>query len=87
MATVTYYKRKLYIPKEVEEKLELENGDKAEIQILDEKSFNVSIRRKAAGKMSAVEKRIINRIIEKPFSAKLRMKQLKRKDFYDEDKG
>lgn len=85
MAVATYHKRKLYIPKEVEEGLELVDGDQAEIRILDEKSFNVSLRRKATTR--AVEKRIINRIVERPFSAKLTVRHLRRKDFYDEDKN
>jgi len=83
MATATYHKRKLYIPKEVEDILELSDGDQAEIQVLDEKSFKVSLRRKS--RTPALEKRIINRIIERPFSAKLTVKHLRRKDFYDQD--
>ena len=80
MATATYHKRKLYIPKEVEDTLELSDGDQAEIQVLDAKSFKVSLRGKQRG--AGPEKHIIDRILQRPFSAKLTVKHPKRKDFY-----
>jgi hypothetical protein len=82
MATATYHKRKLYIPKEVEDTLELSDGVQTEIEILDKKSFKVSLRQKPQ-KTSNVDKRIINRILERPFSGKLAAQHFRRKDFYD----
>jgi bifunctional DNA-binding transcriptional regulator/antitoxin component of YhaV-PrlF toxin-antitoxin module len=74
----TYHKRKLYVPKEVEEKLGLVDGDKAEIQVVDEKSFTVSLKRK-----SSPEDRIVERILHSPFTSKIRGKSFKREDYYD----
>ncbi|MGI0078657.1 MAG: hypothetical protein ACRECH_03460 [Nitrososphaerales archaeon] len=84
MTIATYHKRKLYIPKEVADTLELSDGDQAEIRILDEKSFKVSLKK---SETAALEKGIINRILQRPFSSKLLVRHLKRKDFYDEDKS
>ncbi len=77
-ATATYHKRKLYVPKIVEEKLGLVDGDKAEIRIVDGKSFTVSIKRK-----SSPEDRLIERILKSPFTSKMKGKTLKREDYYD----
>ncbi len=77
--TATYHKRKLYIPKDVERKLGLSDGDQAEISVIDDKSFSVSVRRKKP----TPEERIVNRIIRNPLSVKLGKKRLRRKDYYE----
>lgn len=74
MATATYHRRKLYIPKEVEEKLALADGDQAEIRIVDSKSFVVNIKRTLGP-----EERVATRIAERPFSFTLNS-ALRRKD-------
>jgi bifunctional DNA-binding transcriptional regulator/antitoxin component of YhaV-PrlF toxin-antitoxin module len=83
MVTATYHKRKLYIPKDVEEALELSDGDQTEIQILDEKSFKVSLRQKPR-RMTGVEKRLADRILNRPLSGKLSRKHFSRGDYYEE---
>ncbi|HZW54977.1 MAG TPA: hypothetical protein VFF30_01675 [Nitrososphaerales archaeon] len=82
MAVATYHKRKLYIPKEVENKLKLSDGDRAEIEVLDEGTFKVRLKRKSG--MTAAEERLIDRMINKPFSGKLAARHFRRKDYYDE---
>lgn len=78
MATATYHKRKLYVPKEVERKLGLADGDQAEIRIIDDRSFTVTVRRK-----SSPEERIARRTIERPFTLTLK-RSLKREDYYED---
>ena len=79
MPTVaTYHKRKLYVPKEVEEKLGLVDGDKTEIQVVDEKSFTVTLRRK-----TSPEERIVERILHSPLASKIKGKSFRREDYYD----
>jgi len=80
--TATYHKRKLYIPRDVEQKLGLSDGDQAEISILDDKSFSVSVRHKK----STPEERIVNRIIRNPISAKMSKKHLRRGDYYESER-
>jgi bifunctional DNA-binding transcriptional regulator/antitoxin component of YhaV-PrlF toxin-antitoxin module len=82
--TATYHKRKLYIPKDVEEALELSDGDQTEIQILDEKSFKVSLKQKPR-RTTVVERRLIDRILNRPLAGKLSKKHFNRADYYEED--
>ncbi len=74
MPVASYHKRKLYVPREVEEKLGLADGDQAEIRIMDEKSFTVTVRKK-----SSPEERIVRRTVERPFTFTLKT-SLKRED-------
>jgi hypothetical protein len=83
LAIATYHKKKLYIPKEVEDTLELSDGDQAEIQILDKKSFKVSLRQRKKPQISDIEKRMIERILKDPFSGKLAKQHFQRQDYYE----
>ncbi|MFI5421221.1 MAG: hypothetical protein ACHQ1H_09675 [Nitrososphaerales archaeon] len=78
----TYHKRKLYVPKDVEEKLGLVDGDRAEIQVIDEKSFTVFLKRK-----SSPEDRMVERILHNPFTSTIKGKRFKREDYYDADRS
>lgn len=78
MTEATYHKRKLYVPKEVEERLGLMDGDKAEIRIVDDRSFAVIVKRK-----SSPEDRIVRRTLEGPFTFTLK-RPLKREDYYED---
>jgi len=77
MANGTYHRRKLYIPKEVEERLGLNDGDEAEIRILDDRSFTVTVKR-----TSAPEERIAQRVLERPFSFAVKV-PIKREVYYE----
>ena len=77
MANGSYHRRKLYIPKEVQEKLGLTDGDQAEIQVLDDQSFTVTVKR-----ASAPDERIAQRILERPFSFDVKT-PIKREDYYE----
>lgn len=48
MTETTYYKKKIYVPSEVRERLGLKDGDKLEIIALDRKGFRVELKRKTA---------------------------------------
>lgn len=48
MTETTYYKKKIYVPAEVREKLGLRNGDKLNVVSLDRKGFRVELKRKTA---------------------------------------
>lgn len=78
MANGTYHRRKLYIPKEVQERLGLTDGDEAEIHVLDDRSFTVTVKR-----TSAPEERIAQRILERPFSFAEKT-PIKREDYYED---
>jgi len=77
MANGTYHRRKLYIPKEVQERLGLADGDEAEIRVLDDNSFTVTVKR-----TSAPEERIAQRILNQSFSFAVKT-PIKREDYYE----
>lgn len=77
MANGTYNGRKLYIPKEVQERLGLTDGDQADIRVLDDRSFTVTVKR-----TSVPEERIAQRILERPFSFAVKT-PIKREDYYE----
>ena len=75
MVNGTYHRRKLYIPKEIEDRLGLADEDETEIRVVDYRSFNVT------GKhTSDAEERIAQRILKRAFSLTLKT-PVKRKDF------
>jgi bifunctional DNA-binding transcriptional regulator/antitoxin component of YhaV-PrlF toxin-antitoxin module len=76
MANGAYHRRKLYIPKEIQERLGLTDGDETEMHVLDDRSFTVTVKR-----TSAPEERIAQRIIQQPFSFALKT-PVKREDYY-----
>lgn len=78
MAKATYHRRKLYVPKEVEERLGLADGDQAEIRVLDDRSFSVMLKRK-----TSPEERIARRALEHPLTFQVKSR-LKRKDYYED---
>ena len=78
MANGTYHRRKLYIPKEVQERVGLADGDETEIRVLDDRSFTVTVKR-----TSAPEERIAQRILERPFSFTVKT-PIKREDYYED---
>lgn len=48
MVESTYHKKKIYVPAEVREKIELREGDRLTVAVLDRKSFKVELKRKTA---------------------------------------
>lgn len=48
MAETTYHKKKIYVPAEVREKVDLRDGDRLAVVVLDRKSFRVELKRKTA---------------------------------------
>ena len=78
MANGSYHGRKLYIPKEIQERLGLTDGDETEIRVLDDRSFTVTVKR-----TSAPEERIVQRVLERPFSFAVKT-PIKREDYYED---
>jgi len=50
LVETTYHKRKIYVPAEVRREIGLMEGDKLTVEILDRKSFRVTLKRKTAEK-------------------------------------
>lgn len=48
MIETTYHKKKIYVPAEIREKIELREGDRLAVAVLDRKSFKVELKRKTA---------------------------------------
>jgi bifunctional DNA-binding transcriptional regulator/antitoxin component of YhaV-PrlF toxin-antitoxin module len=77
MANGTYHRRKLYIPKEIQDRLGLADGDETEIRVVDDRSFTVPVKHAYDS-----EERIAQRTLERPFSFTLKT-PAKREDFYE----
>ena len=48
MVETTYRKRKIYVPAGVKEEIDLREGDRLTVSVLDKKSFKVELKRKTA---------------------------------------
>ena len=48
MVETTYRKKKIYVPAWVKEKIDLREGDRLTVEVLDRKSFKVELKRKTA---------------------------------------
>ena len=48
MVETTYHKRKIYVPAGVKEEIDLREGDRLTVSVLDKKSFKVELKRKTA---------------------------------------
>lgn len=75
MSVGTYHKGKLYIPIEVREALGLEDGDKFEIRLTGNKSFEAKLKKKTA------DERLLE-ALEKPL--KIGVPQLSRREIYED---
>jgi len=48
LVETTYHKRKIYVPAGVKEEIDLREGDRLTVSVLDKKSFKVELKRKTA---------------------------------------
>jgi len=48
LVETTYRKKKIYVPAGVKEKIDLREGDRLTVEVLDRKSFKVELKRKTA---------------------------------------
>ncbi|MEA2090695.1 MAG: hypothetical protein U9O89_08105 [Thermoproteota archaeon] len=77
MAETTYYKNKVYLPREVQEKLGLVDGDRLYIEVLDR-----GVARLVVVRRSDMSKRILERLDNPPNLGKLRGR-ITREEIYE----
>lgn len=78
MAETTYYKDKLYVPREIKEKMGLVDGDKLEIEVVGQGEARISVvRRKGA------TERLIEWLDNPPISGRVKG-TLRRREIYED---
>lgn len=77
LAETTYYKNKVYLPREVQEKLGLVDGDRLYIEVLDR-----GVARLVVVRRSDMSKRILERLDNPPNLGKLRGR-ITREEIYE----
>lgn len=81
MAETTYHKDKMYLPREIQEKLRLEEGDRIHIEVVDRGEARLRVIRSAEA-----SKRILNRLGNPPDLGRL-LTGLTRREIYEDTAG
>jgi bifunctional DNA-binding transcriptional regulator/antitoxin component of YhaV-PrlF toxin-antitoxin module len=78
MAETTYHRDKIYLPREIQEKLRLAEGDRLHIEVMDEGEARLRVVRRADAAKRLLEK------LESPPDLGLLKGHLTRKEIYED---